>query len=89
MNPNLQEVYDQLRERELDTREKIFRTYPSFVATGVPGRIGKAVRPNVVRSWWRHERVFASPTTSTVRALSVGSLLLVSGWAFVLFKLTE
>jgi hypothetical protein len=59
MDPNLQEAYDQLRERELDTREEIFRTYPSFVATGVPGRIGKAVRPNVVRSWWRHERVFA------------------------------
>jgi hypothetical protein len=59
MDPKLQAVYDRLQARERDTREKIFRTYPSFVATGVPGRLGKAIRANVVRSWWRHERIFA------------------------------
>lgn len=59
MDPRLQAVYRQLRADERTTKEQVFREYPSFVATWLPGRTGKAVRAQTVRSWWRNERVFA------------------------------
>ena len=59
MDTELEAGYERLRVRELAARHQTFREYPSFVATWVPGRAGKAVRPTAVRSWWRHDRVFA------------------------------
>lgn len=59
MDSELKAVYRYLAASERITREQVFRVYPSFVTTWVPGRFGNAVRANVVRSWWRHNRVFA------------------------------
>ena len=59
MHPKLKAVYDRLQARERATREKLFREYPAFVATCVPGCSGRTVRASTVRSWWRYERIFA------------------------------
>jgi hypothetical protein len=59
MDPKLKAVYDRLLAREQATHEQVFREYPAFVVNWVPGRTGRAIRANTVRSWWRYERIFA------------------------------
>lgn len=59
MDPDLESANELIRANERAARQLMFREYPSFVATWVPGRSGKAVRATAIRGWWHHNRVFA------------------------------
>jgi hypothetical protein len=59
LDPKVLAVYRRMHDREMVTRERIFRAHPSGLVNSVPGEGGRYVPARQIRQWRSRIQVFA------------------------------